>query len=155
VSYGDSYLVRCRVKENEPNKQEEEKKIRGFPAFLRLWREEKKPPSPQTPAQNTFMNVEFLYSLEDIERLDGEHRPPKVDSDAMPDPYSFSNTLRTVGELLDRKAKTRLLFVTNRGQEGQEIVILYESGRGTRTLEEYPLSALYDLWVQRYMRRKK
>jgi hypothetical protein len=155
VCYGDSYLVRCRVKENEPNKQEEEKKIRGFPAFLRLWREEKKPPSPETPAQKTFMNAEFLYSLEDIERLDKERRPPERNPDAMPDPYSFSNTLRTVGELLDRKTKARLLLASNRGQEGQQIVILYETGRGIRTLEEFPLSGLYDLWVQRYMKKKK
>jgi hypothetical protein len=151
VCYGDSYLVRCRVKEEAANK-EAEKKIRRLPAFLRLWREEKKPPAPEVTSQETRMNVEFLYSLEDIERLDEQRRAPRRDLNAMPDPYSFSNTLRTVGELLDRKPNARLLLASN---HGQEIVILYETGRGVRHMEEHLISTLYEIWVKRYVKKKR
>ena len=68
---------------------------------------------------------------------------------------SFSFTLGAVGEFLDRKPDARLLFASNRGHEGREIVILYETGQGARTLEEYPISGLYDLWVKQYVHKKK
>jgi hypothetical protein len=152
VSYGNLYLVRCRVKQDEANKKEEEKKIRRLPAFLRLWREEEKPRAPEISSQETRMNVEFLYSLQDIERLDEERRAPRRDPNAMPDPYSFSNTLRAVGEFLDRKTGAKLLFVST---SGQEIVILYETARGVRNIEEYSISMLYELWVKRYMKKRK
>lgn len=155
VCYGNCYLVRCRVKEDPSKKKADEKKIRKLPAFLRLWREEKKPAVPETVSQGTSMNVEFFYYLEDIKRLDEERGAPRNDSGAMPDPYSFSFTLGAVGDFLDRKADARLLFASNRGQEGREIVILYETGQGTRTLEEYPISGLYDLWVKQYVQKKK
>ncbi len=67
----------------------------------------------------------------------------------------FSYTLGAVGELVDRKPNARLLFASNRGQEGQKIVVLYDTERGIRSLEEYPISGLYDLWVQQYVKRKK
>jgi len=155
VCYGNCYLVRCRVKEDPSKKKDVEKKIRRLPAFLRLWREEEKPPIPETVSQGASMNVEFLYYLEDIKRLDEERGAPHPDVDAMPDPYSFSFTLGAVGDFLDRKADARLLFASNRAQEGREIVILYETGQCTRTLEEYPISGLYDLWVKQYVQKKR
>jgi len=153
VCYGNSYLVRYRVKQDPATTKADEKKVRGLAAFLRLWREEEKPPS-QTAGEGAFMNVEFFYDLEDIKRLDQERKVPQGDPNVMPDPYSPSYTLGAVGELVDRKPNARLLFASNRGQEGQKIVILYETERG-RTLEEYPISGLYDLWVQQYMKKKK
>jgi hypothetical protein len=101
------------------------------------------------------MTVEFCYYLDDIERLDEEQRSPPSDSDTMPDPYSLSYTLGAVGDSLDRKPNARLLFAPNRGQEGQEIVIVYETELGVRALEEIPISGLYDLWVQQYVKKKK
>ena len=100
------------------------------------------------------MNVEFFYDLEDIKHLDEERKAPGSDPNAMPDPYSLSYTLGAVGEVVDRKPNARLLFASNRGEEGQKIVVLCETERG-RTLEEYPISGLYDLWVQQYVRKKK
>ena len=155
VCYGNSYLVRCRVKEDPAKKKDEEKKIRKLPSFLRLWREEEKPAVPETVGSGPSMNVELFYYLEDIERLDEQHETPQGDPGAMPDPYSFSFTLGAVGEFLDRKPDARLLYASNRAQEGREIVILYETGQGTRTLEEYPISGLYDLWVRQYVHKKK
>ena len=152
VCYGNCYLVRCRVKEDSQGKKEEEKKVRGLAAFLRLWREPENPTTRANPNEGTSMNVEFLYSLEDLSRQDEERKEPRRDPNAMPDPYSFSNTLRSVGEFLDRKADVKLLFASNRGQE---IVILYETQGGVRNLEEYPISTLYDLSVKTYVKRKR
>jgi hypothetical protein len=150
VCYANCYLVRCRVKEDSQGKKEEEKKVRGLAAFLRLWRE------PETvrenPNEGTFMNVEFLYSLEELNHEDEEQKEPRRDPNAMPDPYSLSNTLRSVGEFLDRKPDIKLLFASNRGQE---VGILYETKGGARHLEEYPISTIYEFWVKEYVKRKK
>ncbi len=150
VCYGNCYLVRCRVKENREGKKEEEKKVRGFSAFLRLWREQEKPVTGES--EQTSMNVEFLYSLDEINRLDEERKQPRSGADTVSDPYSLSNTLRVVGEFLDRKRDAKLLFASN---HGQDVVILYEVKPGIRNLEQYPISTLYEYWVKQYVRRKK
>ena len=152
VSYGSCYLVRCRVKGDSQGKKEEEKKVRGLAAFLRLWREPENLTIRENPNEGTSMNVEFLYSLEELNHEDEEHKEPRRDPNAMPDPYSLSNTLRSVGEFLDRKPDINLLFASNRGQE---VVILYETKHGVRNLEEYPISTLYEFWVKEYVKRKK
>lgn len=153
VCYGNYYLVRCRVKENSQDKKKQaEKKVRGLAAFLRLWREEENPSTRQDPNQSTSMNVEFLYTVEELNRQDEERKGPRRDLSAMPDPYSLSNTLRAVGEFLDHKPDAKLLFASNRGEQ---VVILYETKRGVRNLEEYPISTLYELSIKRYVKRKK
>jgi hypothetical protein len=152
VCYGNCYLVRCRVKEDSQGKKEEEKKVRGLAAFLRLWREPENLTVRENPNEGTSMNVEFLYSLEELNHEDEEQKEPRRDANAMPDPYSLSNTLRSVGEFLDRKPDIKLLFASNRGQE---VVILYETTGGVRHLEEYPISTIYEFWVKEYVKRKK
>jgi hypothetical protein len=152
VCYGNCYLVRCRVKEDSQGKKEEEKKVRGLAAFLRLWREPENLTVRENPNEGTSMNVEFLYSLEELNHEDEEHKDPRRDPNAMPDPYSLSSTLRSVGEFLDRKPDIKLLFASN---HGQEVVILYETKQGDRNLEHYPISALYEFQVKEYVKRKK
>jgi hypothetical protein len=152
VCYGNCYLVRCRVKGDSQGNKTEEKKVRGLGAFLRLWREPENPSSGEKPNQGSSMNVEFLYSLEELNCQDEELREPRRDSNQMPDPYSLSNTLRAVGAFLDRKPGIKLLFAANRGQE---VAILYETREGARNLEEYPISALYEFQVKEYIKRKK
>lgn len=152
VCYGNCYLVRCRVKEDSQGKKEEEKKVRGLAAFLRLWREPENPGIGEKPDQGTSMNVEFLYSLDELNHENEEHKEPRRDANAMPDPYSLSNTLRSVGEFLDRKPDIKLLFASN---HGQEVVILYETKHDDRNLEHYPISALYEFQVKEYIKRKK
>ena len=152
VCYGNCYLVRCRVKEDSQGKKEEEKKVRGVAAFLRLWREPENLTALENPNEGTSMNVEFLYSLEELNHEDEELKEPRRDPNAMPDRYSLSNTLRSVGEFLDRKPDIKLLFASN---HGQEVVILYETKHGDRNLEHYPISALYEFQVKEYVKRKK
>jgi len=152
VSYGNCYLVRCRVKEDSQGKKDEEKKVRGLAAFLRLWREPENLTARENPNEGSSMNVEFLYSLEELNHEDEEHKEPRRDPNAMPDPYSLSNTLRAVGAFLDRKPDIKLLFASN---HGQEVVILYETKGGVRHFEEYPISTIYEFWVKEYVKRKK
>lgn len=152
VCYGNCYLVRCRVKEDRQGKQQEEKKVRKLAAFLRLWRERENPGVRENPNQGTSMNVEFLYSLEELNRQNEERKEPRHDPNAMPDPYALSNTLRAVGEFLDQKSDAKLLFASN---HGRDVVILYETKDGVRNLEQYPISTIYDFWVKRYVQRKK
>ena len=97
------------------------------------------------------MNVEFLYSLEELSRQDEERKERTHNPNAMSDPYSLSNTLRSVGQFLDRKPDAKLLFASNRGQE---VVMLYET-KGVRHLEQYPISTIYEFWVKEYVKRKK
>jgi hypothetical protein len=152
VCYGNCYLVRCRVKEYGKGKKEEEKKVRGLAAFLRLWREPENPGIGEKPDLGTSMNVEFLYSLEELSRQDEERKERTHNPNAMSDPYSLSNTLRSVGQFLDRKPDAKLLFASNRGQE---VVMLYETKGGVRHLEQYPISTIYEFWVKEYVKRKK
>jgi hypothetical protein len=152
VSYGNCYLVRCRVKQDRQGKKDEEKKVRGLAAFLRLWREPENPSIGESPNEGTSMNVEFLYSLEELNRQDEERQEPRRAANEMPDPYSLSNTLRAVGAFLDRKPDIKLLFASN---HGQEVVILYETKGGVRHFEEYPISTIYEFWVKEYVKRKK
>lgn len=152
VCYGTCYLVRCRVQEDRQGKKEKEKQIRGFSAFLRLWREQEKPRIDENPNEQTSMNVEFLYSLDELNRRDEECKNTRSDADTLSDPYSLSNTLRVVGEFLDRKPDAKLLFVSN---HGQEVVVLYETKLGTRNLEHYSIATLYDYWIKQYVKRKQ
>jgi hypothetical protein len=152
VSYGNCYLVRCRVKEDSQDKKAEEKKVRGLGAFLRLWREPETPSIDEKPNAGTSMNVEFLYSLEELNSRDEERKEPRDDPNAMPDPYSLSNILGALGEFLDRKSDAKLLFACS---HGQEVVILYETKDGARNLEQYPISTIYEFWIKRYVHSKK
>jgi hypothetical protein len=152
VCYGNCYLVRCRVKEVSQGSKEKEKKVRGLSAFLRLWKEPDNPTTGGKLDAGTSMNVEFLYSLEELSRQDEERQAPRRAVNEMPDPYSLSNILRAIGAFLDRKPDIKLLFASNRGQD---IVILYETKQGVRNLEEYPISTIYEFWVKEYVKRKK
>jgi hypothetical protein len=151
VCYADCYLVRCRVAEDRQGKKEEEKTARRLPAFLRLWRDAKDSSTGAKQDEGPSMNVEFLYSAEELKRLDEERKRPRHDPNAMPEPHSHSNTLRAVGDFLDRKSDAKLLFVS---QHGQVVVILYQTASGARKLEEYPIATLYEFSVKRYVKRK-
>src|SRR4030095_6152381 len=91
VCYGNCYLVRCRVKEDSLGKKEGEKKVRALAAVLRLWREQENLTARENPNEGTSMNVEFLYSLEELNHEDEEHKEPRRDPNAMPDPYTLDN----------------------------------------------------------------
>jgi hypothetical protein len=48
------------------SKKEKEKQVRGLASFLRLWREPETSVAPENSNVETFMNVEFLYFIEEL-----------------------------------------------------------------------------------------
>lgn len=61
ICYRNCYLVRCLTRERE-------NELRGLSRFLRASKEEN--PPPIGPDERPSMNVEVLYTPEDIQRLD-------------------------------------------------------------------------------------
>jgi hypothetical protein len=145
VCYGNCYLVRCQT-------QEQEKKVKSFPNFLRLWRDEVEPKVGGGPNRRPPMNVELIYTSKDIERLDERGKASRRESKGMPNPHSLSNLLRGAGKAVDAKKNSRLLLASN---HDHTVVIIYQTSNGARKVEEHPVSELYDAWVQTYLKRKE
>ena len=145
VCYGNCYLVRCQT-------QEQEKKVKSFPNFLRLWREETEPKVKVGPNQRPPMNVELIYTPKDIERLEEEGKAYRHDHKGMPNPHSVSNMLRGTGKVLDAKNNSRLLLASN---HDHTVVVIYQMPNGVRKVEEHPVSVLYDTWVKSYLKRRE
>lgn len=137
VSYGGSYLVR----------QLTAKKKRNLFTVLQRWKDYNLGSAgPSKP----FMNVETLYSLEDLQILDEQGKAKRRDARGMPDPFSLSTLLRAVGDFINHKG--RFIFASSR--DGR-IIVLYEPPQGLRKVEEYETSSFYDIWVSMYLRRSQ
>jgi hypothetical protein len=54
-----------------------------------LWRDPETVIAPEDPDPETFMNVELLYSNEELEEHNEERKKPRSDANVMPDPYSI------------------------------------------------------------------
>ncbi len=145
VCYGNCYLVRCQT-------QEQERKVKSFPNFLRLWREEAEPMVGVGPNQRPPMNVELIYTSKDIARLDEHAKACRRDPQGMPNSHCLSNMLRGTGAVLDAKKNPRLLLASN---HDHTVVIIYQTSNGVRRVEEHPVALLYDTWVKTYLKRKE
>jgi hypothetical protein len=143
VCYGNCYLVRCLTKQGQ-------KTWGALPKILRIWKTEDRQFTGLRPWPP--MNVELLYSLNDIDVLDLEGKAKRSDPKGMPDPYSVSNILRSVGGDIADKGKVRLLLTSS---HNHRVVTLYETAQGVRRLEEYELSSFYDLWVKTYVKKRQ
>jgi hypothetical protein len=100
------------------------KRLEDWQRFYAM-REPESPSIGEKPNEGNSMNVEFLYSLEELSRQD-EDEEPRGDANATPDPYNLSNTLGALGEFLDRKSDAKLLFVCSHGQE----VVIHARDKG-------------------------
>ncbi|HEU4342594.1 MAG TPA: hypothetical protein VFU31_13585 [Candidatus Binatia bacterium] len=138
VCHGDAYLVRCLTKHRN----------RGLSKLLRRWKEQHLPRGGF--GAKPFMNVELLYSLNDIKGLDAQGKAKRRDPHGMPDPFGLSSILRAAGEFVNRKG--RLLLGSSRDQH---VLVLYETPEGVRKMEEYQQSWFYDFCVGMYLKRKE
>ncbi len=137
VCYGDSYLVRYLS----------EKKKNNLFTLLEKWKEHNlAAAAPSKP----FMNVEALYSLQDLQIIDDQGKAKRRDSRGMPDPFSLSTLLRAIGDFVNHKG--RLIFASSRECR---FVVLYETPQGLRQVDEYETSSFYDIWVSMYLRRSQ
>jgi hypothetical protein len=144
VCYDNCYLVRYQT-------QERQRKVKSFPNFLRLWRDEVEP-NAGGPNRRPPMNVELIYTSKDIERLDEQEKAGRRVAKGMPNPHSISNLLRGAGKTVDAKKNSRLLLASN---HDHTVVVIYQTPNGARKVEEHPVSELYDAWVQTYLKRKE
>ena len=93
--------------------------------------------------------AKFRYTPLDVDRLEMAGQLRRRDPNGMPDPYSLSSILRSVGASVDLMG-ARLLRVTKRNQW---LTIQYETALGGRNLDERTVSSLYDFFVHMYLHR--
>jgi hypothetical protein len=140
VRHANRYLVRCKTKQSQRP---------GLSLALRMWR---RTLSLGGVGRRPSMNVETLYTLADILRLDEKGKEKRRDPRGNPDPFSVSSVLRATGDFINRKGNCRLLLVSSR--DHRSVAVLFETPQGVRKVEEYSLSSFYEYWVEMYVRRK-
>ncbi len=91
------------------------------------------------------------YSLSDLDLLEREGRAKRRAPGKLPDFYSLSSVLRTVGAYLDLK-QARLLQVHKRPMT---VSILYETKEGHPDMEERTIASFYHLFLQLYDKREQ
>jgi hypothetical protein len=90
------------------------------------------------------------YTPLDIERLNRVGRTKRAKAHRLPDFYSLSNTLRTIGSYLESKG-AQLLEIHKRPLS---VTILYQERDGRPNLEERPVASFYNLFIDLHGKRK-
>ena len=93
----------------------------------------------------------LTYTRQDLEQLDRQGRARRTQSNRLPDFYSLSNTLRTVGyylqlrgaELLELQKRQLSLTLLSRNQDGHP------------EMEERSIASFYELFLKLHDRRGK
>lgn len=91
------------------------------------------------------------YTLLDIERLDRQGKAKRAKAHRLPDFYSVSNTLRTIGSYLDSKG-AQLLEIHKRALS---VTLLYQESDGRPNLEERTVASFYNLFIDLHGKREK
>lgn len=130
-NHGDRYVVR-----GEPDRSS------ALLVSLRQWRERL---AGRSGASG------LSYTPRDIECLELEGRAKRSQPDRLPDFYSISNTLRTVGSYLDSKG-ARLLELQ---KTALTLMILYQNKDGHPNVEERSVASFYNLFIHLHGRRRK
>lgn len=130
-SEGDRYVIKSTIR-----------KVPSLMARIRDWRERMHGQS-LAPSNN--------YSRIDIERLEREGRSKRRSPDRLPDFYSVSNTLRTVGSYLESK-QAELLEIQKRPLS---VTLLYRDKDGHPEFEERSIASFYNLFLTLHGKRRK
>ncbi|MGH7773936.1 MAG: hypothetical protein ACREQA_17070 [Candidatus Binatia bacterium] len=88
------------------------------------------------------------YTLQDISKLEVEGQARRK-HEGMPDAYSLSQLLRTIGAYIDSK-DGRLLDLS---KKGHWVSIRYDTAQGSIHEERLKLSSLYNIFVHMYLKR--
>jgi hypothetical protein len=137
-----------RINVFELKAQENQYVVRGNPekdvsvlGTLRNWRER----------VTGRIDAPINFATPDLERLDKQARAKRTKANSLPDFYSLSSTLRTVGAYLEAKG-AQLLEI----QKGSlNIAVLYEDKNGHPNLEERPIASFYNFFLTLHGRRRK
>jgi hypothetical protein len=130
-SEGDRYLIKSTTG-----------KVPSLLARIRDWRER---------LHGESLLGRNIYSRLDIERLEREGRSRRRNPDRLPDFYSVSNTLRTVGSYLDAK-QAELLEIQ---KTPLSLSLLYQDKDGHPEFEERSIASFYNLFLRLHGKRRK
>ena len=99
--------------------------------------------------------IEFLYTLDAIERLDEMGRTKRGMGNGMPDFFSLSQCLRALGTVIDSK-RGQLLQIDRQAQMNAtpSFSIQYQTSTGELVREDHTLPNLYDCSVHLYKARR-
>lgn len=145
---GESFHIRGEVRSapNENFADRATSRIRSLWDRLPNRSENGASPSLGTGAKG---RTEIVLTMKEIEALEAEGRGRRVESSRIVDTSSLPQVLRCLGAYLQQK-RARLLKLTN---EGDRVIIDYETTLGSRRNEAFSTTALYDMWVRMYLQR--
>jgi len=93
----------------------------------------------------------LTYAGEDIKNLDRQGTSKRVRSDRLPEFYSVSNTLRTLGSYLELQG-AELLEIHKRALT---VILLYRNRHGFADYEERSIASFYNLFLDLHGMRGK
>ena len=111
-------------------------------ALLRDW---------QRRLRSAGLGSSLSYSARDIENLERQGRKTRKRNNRLPDFYSLSNTLRTVGSYLDLQG-AELLEIRKRTLS---VTLLYRNRQGHPDFEERSIVSFYNFFLDLHGRRGK
>ena len=126
---GDQYVVR-----GDPEKDP------SLMAKLRDWGER---------IRGQALASSITYGPSDLEQLEQKGRSQRARPNRLPDFYSLSSTLRTVGSYLDQKGAD-LLEIHKRPLS---LTLLYQNQYGHPDVEERSIASFYNLFIDLYGKR--
>jgi hypothetical protein len=91
----------------------------------------------------------FNYTTPEIERLEREGKKKRVKAGRLPDFYSLSNTLRTLGAYLDAK-NAELLELHKRPLS---VTLLYQTTDGHPHMEDRTLASFFNVFIEMHGKR--
>jgi hypothetical protein len=91
----------------------------------------------------------YLYSLNDIQRMEHESRSRRYRKPGVADGHSLSQLLRTVGAIVGQRHQ-RLLGIS---WQDLSVSVVVETPERKREIDVFRPDNLYDLWVRMYLRR--
>jgi len=128
---GDQYLVK-----GQPEKET------SLLAVLREW---------QKKLRSQGLNSSLSYASQDIDSLERQGKSQRTKSNRLPDFYSLSNTLRTLGHYLELKGAD-LLEIQKRALS---VTLLYRDKHGHPDYEERSIASFYNLFIDLHGKRGK
>src|SRR4029077_52167 len=91
------------------------------------------------------------YSAQDIEEIDRHGKGQRVRPGRLPDFYSLSNTLRTLGGYLNSK-DAELLELHKRPLT---VTLLYQNNDGHPNMEDRTIASFFDVFLEMHGRRNR
>jgi len=91
------------------------------------------------------------YTAQDIEEIDRQGKSLRVRAGRLPDFYSLSNTLRTLGGYLNSK-NAELLELHKRPLT---VTLLYQNNDGHPHMEDRTIASFFDVFLEMHGRRKR